>query len=70
MALPGIATVLGVGAAILYRALDPRAKEERLLNARDRIFKENPTPARARKLAVLDDELVRVRRAISRRAGD
>jgi hypothetical protein len=65
--LPGIGTVLGVGAAILYRMSDPRRKEEQLLRARKKITSRFATPDSARRLGIIDDELTRVREEINRR---
>ena len=66
--LPGLANVLGVGAALLYHALDPREQEQRILNARKNVLKEPNTPRRAERLLTLDGELQRVRAKIARRA--
>lgn len=67
MSIPGLMNVLGVGAALLYQALDPRRKKERLYEARKRIVQEPATPGRAQRLAVIDAELQAVQREIERR---
>lgn len=69
-AIPGLAQVLGVAASLLYRALDPRKKKERLLDAKEKILKGPHAPDRADKLGLIDGELLKVQREIDRRAGD
>jgi len=70
MGLPGIPQILGMGAAIVYRWLDPRAKKDRLLDAKENITNLKANRDRADRLAVIDAELIRVQREIDRRAGD
>ena len=68
MGLPGLANVLGIGAALLYWRLDPREKKESLLDAKKKILKGPDTNDRAARLATIDDELHKVERRIERRA--
>ena len=67
MSLPGLANVFGIGAALLYHALDPRKKKEKLLDAKERILKSDYSPARADKLMLIESELLKVEREIERR---
>ena len=66
--LPRVGTVLGVWAALFYRFLDPRRREMRLIEAKRRILEESFNEARSRKLAWIDDQLIRVREEIRLRA--
>lgn len=66
MALPNLSNVFGVGAWLLYRFLDPKAKKARLLDAKERILKEPFTPAQSERLAAIDTELLRLQRDIER----
>ncbi len=68
MAVPGIGTVFGVAAALLYRFLDPRRKEDKLLAEKRKIATQPQSNRRAHRLQWIDDELAVVRKAIRRRA--
>ena len=65
----GWGTAAGWIAEWIGNATDPLEQEERLLNARKKITEAGLDPASARKLAALDEQLIRVRRAIRRKAG-
>jgi len=69
MGLPGWGNVAGIASSIVYRLLDPRRKEEKLIEEKKKLYKLPDTDKRARRVAWIDNELVRVRRDISRRAG-
>jgi len=68
MAVPGWGIVAGLGAKLLDRFLDPRRKKEALLEQKRKLLAEPWTPARAHRLALLDERLLAVQRAIDRQA--
>ena len=68
MALPGIANVLGVGAALFFRLSDPRRKKDILLDKKEKILKGPPlTASDSQKLVTIENEIKKLDREIERR---
>lgn len=63
---PRIFEVLGVVSAIYFRLSDPRRKEDILLDQKKKILSGAMTEKDSLRLAAIDEELLKVRREISR----